>query len=54
MFHFSQNCPKISIQHSPIANLEHPFAISLINSFSTQGIANDSAKGCSRLAIGEC
>jgi hypothetical protein len=45
--------PKISIRRSPIANLEHPFAISLINSFSTQGIAIDSAKGCSKLAIGD-
>jgi hypothetical protein len=45
--------PKISIQHSPIANLEHPFAIGLYN-FPAQGIAIDSAKGYSKLAIGEC
>jgi hypothetical protein len=45
---------KISIQHSPIANLEHPFALSLIDNLPTQGIAIDSAKGCSKLAIGEC
>jgi hypothetical protein len=46
--------PKISIQHSPIADLEHPFAISLINSFPGEGIDIDSAKGCSKSAIGEC
>jgi hypothetical protein len=34
----------ISNQHSPIADLEHPFAFS--------DIAN--AQGCSKSAIGEC
>jgi hypothetical protein len=46
--------PKISIQQQPIANLEHPFAISTINSFPKKGIAIDNAKGCSKLAIGCC
>jgi len=46
--------PKIRDQHSPIANLEHPSAISLINNFAAQRIAKDSAEGCSKLAIGEC
>jgi len=45
--------PKIRDQHSPIANLEHPSAISLINNFAAQRIAKDSAAGCSKLAIGE-
>jgi hypothetical protein len=35
--------PKISTQPSPIADLEHPFA----------SIYKDSAKGCSRSAIGD-
>jgi len=46
--------PKIRNQHSPIANLEHPCAISLINNFAAQRIAKDSAEGCYKLAIGEC
>jgi hypothetical protein len=90
---------KISNQQSPIADLEHPFAISLIDSFASETIAiglskvvnsssrissrsaisnrrspncnilfqsalsiafvartiaKDSAKGCSKLAIGDC
>ena len=46
--------PKIRNQHSPIANLEHPCTISLINNFEARRIAKDSAEGCSKLAIGEC
>jgi hypothetical protein len=48
-----QHLPEISIQPSPIANLENPFAISLSNNSPTQGIAIDSAEGCSRPAIGD-
>jgi hypothetical protein len=51
---FEKRGLKISHQHSPIANLEHPFAISAINNFPIPGIAIDSAEGCSKLAIGEC
>jgi len=46
--------PKIRNQHSPIANLEHPCAMSLINNFAAQRIAKDSAEECYKLAIGEC
>jgi len=46
--------PKIRNQHSPIANLEHPYAISLINNFAAQRIAKDNAKGCYKSAIGDC
>jgi hypothetical protein len=50
---FEKHGPKIRNQPSPIANLEHPFATSLINNFPTQDNAIDSAEGCSKLAIGE-
>src|SRR5207249_6662117 len=46
--------PKIRNQHLPIANLEHPCTISLINNNAARLIAKDSAEGCSKLAIGEC
>ena len=46
--------PKIRNQHSPIANLEHPCTISLINNFAARRIAKDSAEGCYKSAIGEC
>jgi hypothetical protein len=59
---FEKRGPTIGIQHSPIANLENPFAISLINNFPTERITIDSAEGsivliakrCSKSAIGEC
>jgi hypothetical protein len=50
---FEKRGPTIGIQHSPIANLENPFAISLSNNSPTQGMAIDSAEGCSRSAIGD-
>src|SRR5437867_1849115 len=46
--------PKYAIGHSPIANLEHPCAISLKVNLAAPRIAKDSAEGCSKLAMGEC
>ena len=44
----------MSNPHSPIADLEHRFAISIINNVVAETIAKDIAKRCSKSAIGEC
>src|SRR5207247_11322058 len=41
-------------QHSPIANLEHPSALSLAISRAAKLLIRLIVEGCSRLAIGEC
>jgi hypothetical protein len=46
--------PKISIQHSPIADLEHPFALSIAIPCVGKLLIRLIAKGCSKSAIGEC
>src|SRR5436309_15999162 len=55
--------PTIRIPQSPLANLEHPFAIILINSLGRARLLvvlaltlfiRMIAKGCSRLASGDC
>jgi len=47
--------PKIRTLHSPIANLEHPFALIVIDdAVARTPLPVRNAKGCSKLAIGEC
>src|SRR5881397_428799 len=45
---------QIRNQHSPIANLEHPSALSLAISRAAKLLIRLIVEGCSKLAIGEC
>src|SRR5207247_10715084 len=45
---------QIRNQHSPIANLEHPSALSLAISRAAKLLIRLIVQGCSKLAIGEC
>src|SRR5438034_9616976 len=45
---------QIRNQHSPIANLEHPSALSLAIRRAAKLLIRLIVQGCSKLAIGEC
>jgi hypothetical protein len=63
--YLAHQIPEISNMHSLIANLEHPFAFSVSDGAMDRSLLLaapkkawlllvQNAKGCSRLAIGEC